>query len=290
MTTELTKSQIDDFFNDGYIVLKDFFTNEQLGSIEKAYVRLYAMQAAKILKYRNKLSHGDRILEYSDGDDLIEILELMEELDKEVLYQVQKLSTNSYFLKQFVVNQKLIEFSSQLLNCPKEIVLFDDVGLMINRPQTKRLLYKWHSEDHYYPKRQNFLNLYFPLFFEKNLENGHMLMAKKSHKLHDTPFIEYQGFDTDSFGKKNYFLQMQVPKSIVDNYEKIPAIVNRCDAILFHRKLIHSSTPNVSSKYSFAGVCRIWEPTKDMTFSGDFKVRPYSGDIGIPDMDIIKLF
>ena len=61
MTTELTKSQIDDFFNDGYIVLKDFFTNEQLGSIEKAFVRLYAMQAAKILKYRNKLSHGDRL-------------------------------------------------------------------------------------------------------------------------------------------------------------------------------------------------------------------------------------
>ena len=287
MPENLTESQQKQFFDDGYIILKDFFSNEELQKIETAFIRTYAIQAIKILEYRKKLSHGINFLEYSTVKDLIEILELLEEKDKEALYQVQKIFTQSHFIKEFYLNQKLINIASQLLDCSKEIVLFDDLGLLINRPNTKRLLYKWHTEVSFYPKRQNFLNVYFPIFFDKNLENGHMIMAKKSHKLTDIPFIEYQGFDVDSIGKKNYFVQYEVPSSIAEKFERVTAVTKRGDVVLFERNLLHMSTPNITNQYSFASVCRIWEPTQDLTLSGEFRVKPYNNDFGRPGIDKI---
>ena len=287
MHKNLTESEKKQFFDDGYIILKDFFSNEELQKIETAFVRMYAIQASKILEYRKKLDKGINFLEYTTVEDLIKILELLEEKDKEALYQVQRIFSQSYFIKQFALNQNLINISSQLLGCSKEIILFDDLGLLINRPSTKRLLYKWHTEVSFYPKRQNFLNVYFPVFFDKNLENGHMIMAKKSHELTNIPFIEYQGYDVDSVGKKNYFVQYEVPSSIVEKFENVPAITKRGDLVLFERNMIHSSTPNSTNQYSFASVCRIWEPTQDLTLSGEFRVKPYNNDFGRPGIDKI---
>ena len=83
MPENLTESQQKQFFDDGYIILKDFFSNEELQKIETAFIRMYAIQAIKISEYRKKLSHGINFLEYSTVKDLIEILELLEEKDKE---------------------------------------------------------------------------------------------------------------------------------------------------------------------------------------------------------------
>ena len=58
--TELQKKQ---FFDDGYIILKDFFSHEELQKIETAFVRMYAIQASKILEYRKKLHNGINFLD-----------------------------------------------------------------------------------------------------------------------------------------------------------------------------------------------------------------------------------
>jgi ectoine hydroxylase-related dioxygenase (phytanoyl-CoA dioxygenase family) len=289
MSGFLTDVQKNQFFEDGYIILKDFFTDESLTKLETSLVRFYAVQAFKILEYRKKLSHGSNILEYSTADDLVEILEMMEDSDKEALYQVQKLFLDSHFIKEFFSNKKLINVSSDLLKTPEELILISDLGLFVNKPQTERLLYKWHNESHFYPKRQNFLNVWFPMFFDKNLENGTMMMAKKSHTLKDLPFIEYSGYDKDSLGKKNYFKQLEVPESYVDEFEKIPMLCKRGDVVLFNRNLVHASKLNHSDNYSFAGVTRIWEPTQDLTLSGTFGVQPYGNDFGRPGIDKINL-
>lgn len=283
----LTDSQKNQFFEDGYIILRDFFSDESLTKLETSLIRFYAIQALKILEYRKKLTHGSNILEYSTVNDLIEIIELMEDHDKEALYQVQKLFLDSYFVKEFFINKELINVSSELLNIPKELILIGDMGMFINRPQTDRLLYKWHVEAHYYPKRQNFLNVWFPMFSEKNLENGTMFMAKKSHTLKDLPFVEYQGYNKDSLGKENYFKQYEIPESYLDKFEKIPILAKRGDVVFFERNLSHTSKSNSSSEYSFAGVTRIWEPTQDLTLSGEFAIHPYDNDFGRPGIDKI---
>ena len=87
-------------------------------------------------------------------------------------------------------------------------LLIDGPGIFINRPKTKRLLYKWHSESHYYPKRRNFLNIWFPIFTNKNEKNGTMCIKEKSHPLNDLPINEYQGYDKSSENK--FFKRLKI--------------------------------------------------------------------------------
>jgi ectoine hydroxylase-related dioxygenase (phytanoyl-CoA dioxygenase family) len=107
--------------------------------------------------------------------------------------------------------------------------------------------------------------------------------------LKDLPFVEYSGYDKDSLGKKNYFKQLEVPESYVDGFEKIPMLSKRGDLVLFNRSLVHASKLNNSNNYSFAGVTRIWEPTQDLTLSGEFIVQQYADDFGRPGIDKINL-
>jgi len=54
----------------------------------------------------------------------------------------------------------------------------DGPGIFVNRPKTKKLCHKWHSESHYYPKRRNFLNIWLPIFDNKSNKNETMYVKK----------------------------------------------------------------------------------------------------------------
>jgi len=75
--------------------------------------------------------------------------------------------------------------------------------------------------------------------------------------------------------------------TIAEKFERVTAVTKRGDVLLFERNLLHMSTPNITNQYSFASVCRIWEPTQDLTLSGEFRVKPYNNDFGRPGIDKI---
>ena len=214
------------------------------------------------------------------GDKLSKILELYEKNDKEALYQLQKLYSSSIELRNIIGTKFLIKEFKKLLELKEnQPLLVDGPGIFINRPKTKRLLYKWHSESHYYPKRRNFLNIWFPIFFNKSEKNGTMFIKEKSHLLNDLPFNEYQGFDKSSENKKNHFIQYEVPENFLKNLKTFKSNLNVGDLLVFHRKSIHTSTPNLSKKYSFAVVFRVLDISKDLTINGNLDVSPYR-DVG----------
>jgi len=214
------------------------------------------------------------------GDKLSKILELNESNDKEALYQLQKLYSSSNELRNIIGTKILMNEFRKLLELNKNHpLLIDGPAIFINRPKTKRLLYKWHSESHYYPKRRNFLNIWFPIFFNKNEKNGTMFIKEKSHLLNDLPFNEYQGYDKSSENKKNHYTQYEVPENFVKHLKTFKSNLNVGDLLVFHRKSIHTSTPNLSKKYSFAVVFRVLDISKDLTINGNLDVSPYR-DVG----------
>lgn len=216
----------------------------------------------------------------SIGDKLSKILELNESDDKEALYQLQKLYTSSNEIRNIIGTKILMNEFRKLLELNKNHpLLIDGPAIFINRPKTKRLLYKWHSESHYYPKRRNFLNIWFPIFFNKNEKNGTMFIKEKSHLLNDLPFNEYQGYDKSSENKKNHYTQYEVPENFVKHLKTFKSNLNVGDLLVFHRKSIHTSTPNLSKKYSFAVVFRVLDISKDLTINGNLDVSPYR-DVG----------
>ena len=267
------------FNNSGICVLKNILEKKELDIFYTTLLDITFFHLRKIKENKKSITkiYNSSL---SIGDKLSKILELNESNDKEALYQLQKLYSSSNELRNIIGTKILMDEFRKLLKLNKNHpLLIDGPGIFINRPNTKRLLYKWHSESHYYPKRRNFLNIWFPIFFDKNEKNGTMFIKEKSHLLNDLPFNEYQGYDKSSENKKNHFNQYEVPENFVKHLKTFKSNLNVGDLLVFHRKSIHTSAPNLSKKYSFAVVFRVWDISKDLTISGNFGVTPYR-DVG----------
>jgi ectoine hydroxylase-related dioxygenase (phytanoyl-CoA dioxygenase family) len=263
-----------EFDEKGYIILKDFFDKEELMRCEKAIAQLYAQQAYKIAPYRKKMTK--HFSEYSTYKDICQIYNMMEEIDKEALYQVHKMILENYFIRKFVNNETLVDLAGALIDVEKDIALINGMGLFVNKPGTNRLLYKWHTAEHGYPKRRKCLSVWFPLYIPKNEQNGVMYVAEGSHKI-QFPFVEYTGYSTSDKGKSNQLTQREIPEYLIDHYKKVPTLAKPGDVVLFHHSLVHTSSVNKSNDISFAGVIKVWEVSKDFTLSGNIAATPYSG-------------
>jgi hypothetical protein len=264
------------FADQGFAHLKGFFEGGWLDDFERQIVALYEMQASKIGDYRSLVTArpGD------DAEQLCRLLEAMEGADKEALYQVQKFFPACQFLREFF-DQRFMETCVDLLGGDRMTTLLEGPALFVNRPRTERLRYKPHSEAHYYPRRRRFLNCWFPIFGDRSAGNGSMSVWPGSHK-REWPFAEYAGYNKDTEGKRNHFIQYDIPRNLIEaaGFEEVSIAAARGDLILFDRNLVHSSNENTSDQYSFACVARVWDPTDDLTLAGSMAVTPYGGDPG----------
>ena len=265
----------------GFSTIKEFFSNQEISAFEECVVDLFLLQAQKIGEYRSealRLQDSD----LTSFEKFSSIYEMMELNDKEALYQVQKFLTSSPHARS-LFNEKFISLTGEILGSKKNRLLIDGPALFVNRPNTERLLYKWHSEAHYYPKRRRFLNIWLPLFDSKSKENGTMSFKINSHK-RDFPFSDYQGYNKDTQNKSNYFIQYEIPSNLLVEYKEHWCEVHPKDLIIFHRNMVHTSNQNTSKKYSVAVVARVWDPTDDLTISGSMAATPYGGNIGRPNL------
>lgn len=269
--------------DDGFVQQDNFFTDEDLTQLEHVITKLYLSQALKIFEYRGLALSLQNDTSLSNKDRFVSIYEAMEAKDKDALYQVQKLLVSSPSVKK-IFNKKFLLQCAKFLNISDvDLLLLDGPGIFINRPNTQRLLYKFHSEKHFYPKRRNFLNIWFPLFGDKTKDNGTMSLKVKSHTK-DFPFTEYSGYNKSTENKSNFYRQYEIPSNLLETYDEHICEVKRGGVILFNSNLVHKSNSNLSKSYSFAGVARIWEHSNDLTLSGDLKATPYGNDLGRADM------
>jgi ectoine hydroxylase-related dioxygenase (phytanoyl-CoA dioxygenase family) len=105
-----------------------------------------------------------------------------------------------------------------------------------------------------------------------------MSFKEESHK-HAFPFVEYQGYTSQS-EKKNSFIQYEIPPHFLTKFSEVWCVANRGDLIMFDKNLAHTSNSNTSESYSAALVARIWDPSEDLTLSGECAAQPYGGNLG----------
>lgn len=235
------------FADDGFLVIPKMFSGPALHSFETRILELYEMTAARL---------GIGSVRASNYHVLCDILEAMEENHKEDAYKVQKLIENDDELKE-IFGQSFHTVMMHLLNCigdlpPKGPLKIIGPGLFINRPKTHRLLYKWHSERHYYPHLNRFINCHFPLFGDKWEANGAMSVMPGSHK---GTWVQ-----NEYSGGPHTFYQREISESQLTGYTPLVVEEKRGELCAFHPNLVHRSNENKSAKYSFAAVCRVYSP------------------------------
>ena len=259
----------------GFKHYRGFFTEEEIREFEEAVVAIYKLQARKIDVYRSQV---DQLEDKEPFAVFCAIYEMMEKDDKEALYQVQSMLPHVPQIRR-IFNDKFLDTCQQELKCDKVNLLVNGPALFVNRPHTDRLLYKWHSEAHYYPKRRNFLNIWLPVFNRKTYENGSMSFKAYSHNK-DFPFADYRGFNKDSENKAHHFVQYEIPESFLGNYIQEDVEADPTDLIIFDRRMVHRSNQNLSNDYSVAVVARVWNPEHDLTLTGAMEALPYGGNLG----------
>jgi hypothetical protein len=273
------------FENDGYVELSNFFTSSEIDKLESVVVKLFLSQAKKIGEHRDLALSLSSDGSLSNKDKFVSLYEAMDINDKEALYQVQKLLPSSQFIRD-IFSDRFFRKCSEFINVDDvELMLADGPAIFVNRPNSERLLYKWHSEAHYYPKRRNFLNVWFPIFVDKIKTNGTMSFKVGSHK-RDFPFSEYRGYNKDTENKSNYYNQYEIPANLLSDYGEHFCEVNRGGVVFFDRSLVHRSNNNPTSDYSFAVVARVWEHSNDLTISGLMSATPFGGDVGRSDLHV----
>jgi len=278
-----------DFDSQGFVQLPGFFDSGEIAAFEERLAHLYVMQARKIADYRGAV---DSLIANEESPSAIvsRICDMMEESDKAALYQVQKMMPSCQSLRWLFGGVFLGRCATILgRSVDPGNLLLDGPALFVSRPNSERLLYKFHSEAHYYPRRRRFLNCWMPIFVDRTVENGAMTLVPGSHKQH-WDFVEYTGYSKATEGKAHHFVQFEIPEN---HFEDFPlrhvCETRRGDVVLFHRNLIHRSNGNTSPNYAFAIVARIWDPSEDLTLSGELAVTPYSGrDIGRADMVVAR--
>lgn len=260
----------------GYYVLKNFWSSEEINSFHLSFDDLLKMQL-------NKMGLLDEKKTFLNIEDSIQYLSvLLEKNNRNAFDQVMQMQREMYLNTMTLFNKnELIEVSSELLGCSKLRLKIHQDGCLVNFPKNQSRLYRYHSEEHYYPYRRNFLNVWFPLVNDKTSENGTMYIRPKGHLRDYRQFSEFSGFSSvkkATMSESENLYQLDIPDIDMENLEIMPMELNVGDLVLFHQNMPHTSSINSSSHPSFAYILRIYDFTNDRTLSNNNGVKRYSID------------
>jgi hypothetical protein len=251
-----------DFEKEGYVVLKNFFTKDEVLNLEKNIVNFYALQALKFPEFENKQINKSP-LDFCTKEEFYDIICFFEEFNKKAGFHAHSFITKGIVGKKFIFNEKLFGICSQILNCPPELLILDDDApcLLLNIPQSfklhsKRMIYDLHSEKNYYPMRRNMLNIWAPIFNDKLENNGTMFVLPGSHlKNHNCAFWRMND---------NSLSQAQIPREELSEFKEIPIIAEPKDLVIFHANLVHRGSVNETDEFSATLIARIFDYSKDL--------------------------
>jgi ectoine hydroxylase-related dioxygenase (phytanoyl-CoA dioxygenase family) len=205
---------------------------------------------------------------------------LLEQNNRNAFNQLIQMQREMYLNSLTIFNKiELIELVSNLLNCPKTRLKIHQDGCLVNFPKNETRLYRYHSEQHYYPYRNNFLNIWFPLVCDKTQFNGTMNIKPKGHTRDYSQFSEFSGFSSvkaAALNESENMYQLDIPDLDLNGLETMSMEINVGDLVVFHKNMPHTSTVNTSNLPSFAYILRIYDFTKDRTLSNYNGVKRYS--------------
>ena len=198
----------------------------------------------------------------------------LENYNKDYFFNFLTLASNLFEVNNIILNNELKKISSLILDEKPENLLFQKPTILVNIPNNKRILYHWHNAKNSYPKRNKYLNLWFPIIANKTLRNGTLEVAEKSH-LNNYPFLEFKGYSED---KKNALSQNLVPDDYLRKFKKKKILAKIGDCLAMHPNLLHSSTPNLTIFCSYVVVFKIWSIKDDLTLSSNIQQKYFMND------------
>ena len=226
----LEQDYLTTFEKDGYVVLRDFFSEPALEVMRQSLRDVFAIYS-------------------KEGEDVFATVQRLATFEKPLFYRIYQFISRS-FISLYPVRLECLPIAQSLLGGKLHI----DVGsaVIFALPDDTRLTWDWHQETTYDPEMKDTVHFSFPIFEPATLDNGTMSVLPGSHNLGTLPYDKIQ---TSSDAATSL-----VPKGmdkIAKDYEEVHFTANVGDVAVFHNDLIHRSNSNTSGKPRITGLVRI---------------------------------
>ena len=262
----LTKQQKNFFIDNGYLIIDNFFTQNELDDFRESF-RLI------ILSHLNKASQVEKLnLNDFIGKEFNQGILQLEKINHEHIAEIYDSVAQLPEFLQLISKKETSEYVNQLLNQQEKNPLYAyTCRCRIDPPSDNRRTYGWHQEVFYSVPKSNFLQTWAPMIQESTKEMGSISICVGSHK---------EGIAKQSWNEhENRVVQILVDDDIVQKYPEQPVVEMELGQLLiFNSKLFHKSNNNTTNKvrYSLIGMYHDLSNPDFRTPKLEFKYREMS--------------
>ena len=259
---------MNDYQELGFCV-KKIFTEYELNEFTETFKDLIYMQM------RNMRLN----ITFEINKDIVEL----NSKSSDALGEVMLMARNSFAGHRLASSKILENAGIELLNSKNKVII-SGPSFFVNIPSSNTRKYTWHSEQNWYPKRRNFLNVWAPIVYDR-IEKTSMVVCSGSHNKDWFYFSEYTGYD--GIFDKEANVQYEIPDNLIGDYNKIIPDVKLTEALFFDGKLVHRSIDNCTNNILFTLVFRIFDYSNDLTLSSNWADIPYNRkSLGYPNINV----
>jgi ectoine hydroxylase-related dioxygenase (phytanoyl-CoA dioxygenase family) len=224
------------YSDDGYVVLKNVFTEQSL-----------SMLGESLRSVLNKPEHADSHSEQTGSLD--ELIMKREEQDHERVYKAAQSVGSAASTYNLLGSSKILELVAECTGFEMPNLHLMPLYLIIQPPSDERFDYCWHQDGAYYEWCQDLMALWFPVNRGTKRDTGTISIIPGSHRDGTR--------ETEVFLRHGFFKQRQSQLKDGEIDQERAIEVDRGDCCIMHGHAVHRSVANRSQSPRVAGVLRV---------------------------------
>ncbi len=228
---KLSDAQLQQFKNDGFIVLRSVVDAERCDAIlEVAKEHLDQM----IEPMETELGYDSRSKAYRT-----KVTDYSSQAEEEhiIVRRLRQVYDRSPLFKAWMEDEKIRPVLQQVLDDEVVLTTAHHNSIMTKMPHLSSAT-GWHQDRRYWSYSDDNLVSVWLALDDENDENGVLEFIPGSHKIH---------FKTEQFDEKEYFSNTYIPnKKIIST--KVSTDLKKGDVVIFHSLLLHRANKNSTDK------------------------------------------
>ncbi len=226
---KLSHEQLQQFNQDGFLILRDFADKEKCEAIlDVAKVHL----KHKIEPVETEVGYGVKSKEYRT-----DVIDYNKEEAGTTVRRLRQVYSRDILFKEWMEDEKIRPVLQQILNDQVVITTAHHNSIMTKMPHQSTET-KWHQDRRYWRYSDDNLVSIWLALDDENSENGVLEFIPGSHRMH---------FELDQFDEKEYFRE-DSSKNIPLIEKKVSTTLQKGDVVLFHSLLLHRANKNDTDK------------------------------------------
>ena len=225
----LSNEQLQQFNQDGFLILRDFADKEKCEAIlDVAKVHL----KHKIEPIETEVGYDGKSKEYRT-----DVADYSREEAGITVRRLRQVYSRDILFKEWMEDEKIRPVLQQILNDQVVITTAHHNSIMTKMPHQSTET-RWHQDRRYWRYSDNNLVSIWLALDDEYSENGVLEFIPGSHRMK---------FEADQFDEKEYFRE-DCDKNIPLIEKKVSTTLEKGDVVLFHSLLLHRANKNKTDK------------------------------------------